>query len=126
MEQGSENGLIILTDGALTKPTQNAEGTEEGCTCWKRGAFPSCQPSGAWQVPHWPSSLAAFQSSELEQIPFVTWSIPCLLPLLILPSCNILKEAQKVSSVSSIGFFLMQKHVKAKQNKKQALLIRAV
>lgn len=27
MEQGSENGLIILTDGALNKPTQNAEDT---------------------------------------------------------------------------------------------------
>lgn len=83
------------------------------------------------EVPHWPSSLDAFQSSELEQIPFV---IPCLLlqkglsPLLILPSCNISKEAQKVFSVTSIFFVVvsMQGHVKAKQNKKQTLLIWAV
>lgn len=48
MEQGSENGLIILTDGALNKPTQNTEDTKEGCTCWKCGAFLSCQKSGVW------------------------------------------------------------------------------
>lgn len=63
MEQGRENGLITLTDGALNKPTQYTENTKEGCTCLKRSAFLNCQ-SGDYEVPHWPTNQAAFQPSE--------------------------------------------------------------
>lgn len=126
MEQGSENGLIILTDGALTKPTQNAEDTEEGCTCWKRGAFPSCQPSGAWQVPHWPLQPRCFPVLGAGTNPF------CHLEHSLPPSpfnppvLQHLKGSSESFLCKFNWFFLMQKHVKAKQNKKQALLIRAV
>lgn len=48
MEQGKENGLIILTDGTLSKPTQYTKDTKKGCTSLKCSAF----ESGGYEVPH--------------------------------------------------------------------------
>lgn len=60
MEQGRENGLIILRDGTFNKPTQYTEDTKKGCICLKH----STNESGGYEV-HQPTTQAAFQPPEL-------------------------------------------------------------
>lgn len=60
MEQGWENGLIILRDGTFDKPTQYTEDTKKGCTRLKCSA----NESSGYEV-HQPTTQAAFQPPEL-------------------------------------------------------------